>query len=399
MKPLALSSIITGICCIFWSQVSIAQSANAEKSVEERIGALEKVINPPNPLAHDIGLRRELEKSITQQEHINEHIDKINGNIEELEGTIKNQQSSIASGQFNKTLDKKLTEIRKEFLSLLDLTKKQNTENLNAFVASSDKALASATSSADSTTHTLNAFVQFVQIVLGLLTLLGTFIGFLVYKSFNTLKEARKISERIKNTIGDELNQLQLLKKEIKLLHKFVDLKDSYRMYRTLHKKREIEHLKCYLHQKVRDLITGYRDLEHLWKNEDINGNKKEFLNELYDNLSYCYAVKGVLEYNEGDKLESSKWFELAYHNNVNSFTDRIHNFGCASAFRYAKTHEQSHLDKVVDCYIELAQFSGERERFVEDDDIELKLKAEIDRELRSRKQESLIVPDPKQKD
>lgn len=119
-------------------------------------------------------------------------------------------------------------------------------------------------------------------------------------------------------------------------------------------------------------------------------------LYEVEDNLSYCYAVKGVLIYNRGEKLAAANLFEKAYIHNVSGLTSRIFNFGCASALRYAKNKKEVDLNRVVECFVELAQYSEERERFVNDDDVKYSgVKSAMDKILRARGQESLIVPDP----
>lgn len=351
------------------------------------------MINSPNPLAHDIGLRRELERSITQQENINSHITRLDSDIKELQKAVEQFSPYISTEQINSILDQKIKDIRAEIWSIMDLAKKQHTENISAFIATSDKTLANAAGSADSASRTLDIFVFFVGFVMTFLAAVGGVIAFIVYKAGKTVAEVKAVTSDIQN----ERSKLELLKQEMMLMHKFVDLKDAYRLYVTMHRKRDVDHLKSYLYKKINYLETGYRDLRDLWNKQSFIAEKEVFLSEVRDNLSFCYAVKGVLEYNNGEKLEAAKWFEQAYLNNESGFTDRIRNFGSASAIRYAKTQEQCDLDKIVKCYVELAHYTGERERFVADDDIsECKgLKIKIDEELRNRGQEALIVPDP----
>ncbi|RUO69696.1 hypothetical protein [Idiomarina ramblicola] len=333
---------------------------------------------------------------VTNQSQIEKSLDTVESQLQTVSQEVSSIKSELlANGGYiseeetREIVDNELDELSNRMATLIGHVKNIHSENLRVLTHSSDQAVNSAASSASSSRESLESFVSFVQIVLGFIGLIIGVIAYFIYKARKTVEETHDISSRVIS----EVNRLNLLKEEIRLLHKLIDLKDAYRQYIEGKGKNnlDVEQKKRHLNNLSGSLIHGYKDMKSLWEKQDSSEDKTEFLDELTENLSYCCSVKGVIKYNEGDKRGAADCFELAYINNRYNFRDRIHNYGCAKAFTYTQFRNKDDLGKVVDCYVELAQFAGAREHFLKDDDLD-GLKSEIDCELKKREQEMLVV-------
>ena len=73
--------------------------ADAQKSdLELRVSTIEEKLTPPNPLAHDIRLRREIEGVVREHKHVVSDIDKIELELKSL-GKEVDKISSLLSLQ------------------------------------------------------------------------------------------------------------------------------------------------------------------------------------------------------------------------------------------------------------------------------------------------------------
>jgi len=363
-------------------------------TLEERIQRIEALISEPNPLAHDIKLREKIERTIEAQKAIEKHLEKIDNDYLQTNRYIRENTESVTSNELDQMLDTKTANIRSEFISLLSFIKQQQQENITAFVASSDKALSGAQSSAEHANNRLKDFIDLIMMIGIIITLFSGVIGFFAYKTFNRAKQAKDTAENIQKKIINEFNQLEMLKDEIKHLQKLIDLKEAYKVY----KERKSKSKPCgqivkYVRTKTQQLIDGYSDLEIRWASQQDSRDRKDFLSELHSNQSYCYSLHGILEYYDKNYDKAFEYFKISSSKNTAGMTDRIYNLGCTASLLFQKTRAAHYLAIVIECYIALSDHISEARNFVADLDVK-PIKAEIDNELRKLGKQNLITPD-----
>ncbi|NQY65529.1 MAG: hypothetical protein HRT38_17820 [Alteromonadaceae bacterium] len=145
LKHLPLTIIFTIL--ILLPLVVLADSQKSD--LEIRISNIEEKLTPPNPLAHDIGLRREIEGVVRDHKHVVSDIDKIELELKSLGKEVGEISSPLSPQEIDNIIDTKAANLRSDVYQMIDLMSELHKENLKSINDINKKAIQAANSSAN----------------------------------------------------------------------------------------------------------------------------------------------------------------------------------------------------------------------------------------------------------
>ena len=145
LKHLPLTIIFTIL--ILLPLVVLADSQKSD--LEIRISNIEEKLTPPNPLAHDIGLRREIDGVVRDHKHVVSDIDKIELELKSLGKEVGEISSPLSPQEIDNIIDTKAANLRSDVYQMIDLMSELHKENLKSINDINKKAIQAANSSAN----------------------------------------------------------------------------------------------------------------------------------------------------------------------------------------------------------------------------------------------------------
>tara|TARA_R110001592_G_scaffold361501_1_gene672312 strand:- start:5192 stop:6352 length:1161 start_codon:yes stop_codon:yes gene_type:complete len=377
--------------CLFLFISSFNANGNEQANIDQRLTSLEEMIFS-DPFLHDIKLRKDIERSIVQQEEFIRRIPLLEEELNKLDEEIKNQKKS----EVDNKLEPRLNLLRKELIAYIDDAKKQHQENLKVINLASEKTYQSALTATDNANNRFNQYLSSQSV---LLSIVGLFITFLAWYVNITLKridktslvssqhleQARASYKLVSTDIKSEKESLTILKNEIVSLHKMLDLRENYQtlLSRSFEKSSFFFKVK----NQALELLNELLEIQHL--------PSTSYQKELSANLSYCNSLLGIISYKEDAFQDAYEYFVEAEKTNVHGHSDRLFNIACCASKIYQTSNKISHdhFDVVVDCFLKLSKYKGEIQKLRGDKDIS-EIVSEIEAALRAKGQVIIFAPE-----
>lgn len=394
------------VCTSLIPNIVIAQDIGSDiADLNKRVGNIEETLEGTEYHQYDPYLIGKMKVYVALQEENQKKIDSMSERIESLVKRL-NELSDIQS-ELSFSMNADIKSIRQDLLSSLSDVKKLHSEQINVLERSNNSYLKSAQEAAESADKRLENFLSTMTVVAGfasvLLLIFGAYAGFKIKRTADDAKTAKDLGEsskKLQSELKSELDHLLALRSEVYCIHKLVDVKHTFSVFKAKFGKKDTVALEQYLHSKNEELVSRFDSVITQWKNiqEQTNESKQEFILEAKNNQSYCHAVKGIIYYRKGMFDKSYESFLSSRHLNTAKLPDRLFNLGCLASKLFNNTGLNHYFDTLMDCYLELAESQGQLKDFVNDEDVELSLK-EINKELIFRGLAHLILrkkDDPK---
>ena len=395
------------ILLFFTSFIVLADDISQIKNedIHNRISRIETKIDNIVKFDYDPFIRDKISSYIALQETNRDSLIRLQSKIDSIEKSLRSPNSEFK--ELNDKVNHDVELIKADLYRILNSTKDLHQQQLNSILAVSNSSLSGALKSAqDADTRTSNIFS--ILSITGTILAIGATLGAVYLSLFlknisTTVGKAERVKEDLDESykeltkkVNNEIIELRLLRKEILLLHKLIDLKSNYSLYkqRFSQKGKSTDNVKKQINDKLLPLLSGYEKLKIRWEKvkDQRTIDYENFIQEIDNNLSYCNAIQGMIFYREGEHKKAYSSFVIAQEFNSSMSTDRIYNLGCLASIMYKKYKEQHYLDITIKCYIDLSLYKGELIIFLDDRDV-IPIVSDIHDELKKRKLENLIMP------
>ena len=352
-----------------------ASGSNKEQST------LELMVN--SPMAYDIALRKEVIKSLTQQDEFNRRLPVIEVRLNNIEQKLHNlaltkKETSSEYGNI-KLLERKVSDLSK------DLDELKSNQKSYRFII--DKAIQSASISAANANDRLKDFYTQIIILFTVSSLLITVFVFLSERKLKKQdlkveeidkqnkkveKSLEKISELIR-TLGEHSVSMELIRKEVTSIHKLIDFRQNYD-YLCDSDFKPLQHVKL-IEEQAKNLWDTFIE---------INDEKPSKINTA--NISYIEATLGVIYFEQGMFEKAHGFFKSSYENNVLNREDRVLNFACTAALLFSKSKyaAENHYEEFKSCYLEMRHNEQFINKLRSQSEVDSATLNRIDRELGS---------------
>lgn len=399
IKPFSLSLLL--ILSFASPTVFALKETSLENKVTEltqRTTALEILLRKSEPFRHDIKLRESVEKLETSEVYINQELSYVKEELSILNAYLREREDKDYSELIEDSIKEKVKDIE---IKLADI-EKVSKQALSAIKDSSEAAIEAAKTSAESSNNNFTTFLSIIQtwgiIFTAFATLFAVLIGFWIKNISVRAKKLKDATDNLENEtlpkLDAQISKYERLKKELYYLNKMADLRENYNTYKTRrrNKERDPAPYEKLVKEALNKLLTGYSDLEQARENGELDSIDEKIIQETRSNLSYCYSVAGIIEYNHDNFERAYDNFSTAVKFNDVKIPDRFYNLACVASKMYQKVALPEYLDVILSNYIKLSEFYGETRHLVGDEDIK-PIHEIINKKLRERELEHLIVP------
>lgn len=405
MRKFWLMVIYLGLLNVAQGQESGAVRQEGKEISEDYYPEWLKDKNFSEVIVNDITLRREIWNLSLEHNNIKHLIIAHAKELNQLREKVLSSNEGMSEEKLQTLWEQDLKLAKADFELRLNDYLSQQQLHVDAIKDMNYKTIALLNEGSVQANQRLNQLISILTFAFGLISLIATVLAIRVQITLKKIEEAKEFVIEFKEMSKAKFASVRLLNKESKLTLKLVDIKDNYRLYFSKIQANDnpsVLFLRSFLTSKVQDAIKEIESCQRDWNkvsdNEDLD-LKQGSLEELTGNISYLYAVMGMINYHQYKELASKDedlaagqyhaetsffYFTLAHSANPDRLPDRAFNKGCIAAVLYYITDDKSYLKVVVDCYIELKKFMGKPLALLNDSDV-IPINLEVRQEIAKR--------------
>ena len=274
-----------------------------------------------------------------------EQLDRFEARLAKIETQLLSSWGNVTSEERiqSKILDKKITQLKAEFLLLFESSVKIQDSVINSTKNSHQQAIDSAVNFVYWLIYTATAIIALGGVII---TWKGIESNRIIQtaadeskkaeaaakKALDYAKETKSTISEANNVVQNNIQDVQKLHKEMtslhletKTLHQLMDFRENYRRHRA---------------KEIRES----KEEEALIKQASEIINEIKALDESFDNnanISYLASILGVLYYFKNMLSEAYSAFSLSKETNVKNLIDRPYNLACVTAKLYLASNKQ----------------------------------------------------------